>query len=252
MPNEPKNDGVRLLLADLTEKEFGGAQWYSLSIRQTLQSLYSDLLIFQISYGDMPKLRRLVLAFRGIIRGLDDEKIAKVSDLIEEKKVTKVILDGSGYGYACKKIRQAHQDMEIFVLSHNCESKFFYESFRHKKRVFSFLLFLFVHLAEKMTCKYADRVICLTKEDCQDFVAFHNCHNTSVLPIFPDETIDRDEQMPEVKSPYCLFVGSSKNFANIQGIRWFVEQVSPHIVLIYSMEPTISPSLIFRWIFQMW
>ncbi len=80
---------------------------------------------------------------------------------------------------------------------------------------------------EQKAVKYADHIICMTERDSQNLQRYYNRSADIIVPTtFQDKYTGKLQKVKQKN--YHLFIGSNF-FANVQGIRWYIENVLDHV-----------------------
>ena len=107
--------------------------------------------------------------------------------------------------------------------------KFFFDNFKIKKTIQSLGVLIANYIAEKKSCHYSDQSIALTINDKNLIYKLYGKKVNYVAPLFKEDTkrIKNTEKFKN-KKKFILFVGSTF-YANLKGIKWFVDNVLPNI-----------------------
>ena len=168
--------------------------------------------------------------FQGQIDGVSKSITKSIIELIKEKRVSIIFLDGSNLGYLAKQIRINIPNVKIICFFHNVESKFFLDSFLRVKSIKSLVVLWINFVAERKAIKNSDHLITLTKNDSEILGRIYGRSSDTVIPIALEDKYERSNHHEEINRPdrYVLFVGGVF-FANEFGIRWFIQNVAPYI-----------------------
>ncbi len=161
----------------------------------------------------------------GYIRGYSKKSENKILERVKQGDYEYIFCDFSCYGTTLKKIRKIKKDIKIITFFHDVESN--YEINRMKKENFLFVFSYFsARRQEKLTVKYSDRIIALNDRDAKIIKQKYKKTPDITLPII---VIDRfDESKKAATDGNLLFVGSLFS-PNLDGIRWYKENVAPKI-----------------------
>ncbi len=89
--------------------------------------------------------------------------------------------------------------------------------------------YILTRINEKRTAKYTDTLICLTQRDSEGFKNTFGRKADYIFPItFPLKQLSEILPTHESSIPHFLFVGSDF-FPNVEGIKWFITEVAPHV-----------------------
>lgn len=133
-------------------------------------------------------------------------------------------------GYLVKKIKVICPDISVICFFHNVESKFFLDAFLKLKSIRSLIVLWINYIAEREAVSKSDHIINLTKEDSIILERIYGKSASAIIPIaLMDQLKSVSQNQPLTSSSkYLLFVGGLF-YANLFGIKWFAENVSPYI-----------------------
>lgn len=145
---------------------------------------------------------------------------------INESKYDVIVLDGSWFGRILKKISDRKR---VILFLHNIEID--YSKQRFKKNFFTIFKLRSVLLNEKTAICYSNYIFTLNNRDQDLLKKYYNRKADLLLPIVIEDTysgINRNLNIKNEYGKFLLFVGSY--FApNIEGIKWFIENVMPNV-----------------------
>ena len=198
---------------------------------EVLSDLYkSRLILFELSPKPVSKVGQFIGAFYGHINGLNHQTITTALNIIKEKSITKVFIDGSNLGAMVRAIKQHYPCVEIITSFHNVETRFFWGALSSSKTLHAFAVLLVNYFAEKKSVRYSHKRICLSYRDGALLKKIFSRGATHIAPMcVSDKWPDGFEPSSESPSKgFALFVGGNF-YANRIGILWFVKHVVPHI-----------------------
>lgn len=167
-----------------------------------------------------------MFSFSGQSKKIDKQ----VLKIIEEKKIDKVIFDGSIFGNLVKKIKKKYSSKEIITFFHNIERNYFKERVRVEGITRYFLLPSIIY-NENLCVKYSDKLILLNNREVNELKKIYKNKlvNKSIyeIPLYLDDRYDSTRELKKCDYDY-LFIGSGF-YANIHGVSWFIENVLPNI-----------------------
>ncbi|WP_373213979.1 glycosyltransferase family 4 protein [Fusobacterium mortiferum] len=168
----------------------------------------------------------LTLSFNGQTKEIEQ----KIFKIIEDKKIDKIVFDGSTFGNLARKIKKQYSNKEIITFFHNIERNYFKERIKVEGITRSILLPSIIH-NENLCVKYSDKLILLNKRDINELEKIYNdkLENKKIyeIPIYLEDRYDPTIELKKCDYDY-LFIGSGF-YANIHGISWFIENVLPNI-----------------------
>jgi hypothetical protein len=152
--------------------------------------------------------------------GLDRENESIILDKILNKDF--VWIEYSLYGRIAKLIKKKYPNMKIISFWHNVE-----KDYAKQKQPYNFIYQKIIQKNEFLMCFYSDFLISLNSRDSLYIENFYG-KKSFIMPVsFPNRYIDFNRNIVSVQ-PTVLFLGSNF-YANIHGIKWFVNQVLPFV-----------------------
>ena len=223
----------KLLLATkkLDFSPAGGRELLCKLNHDALKDIVGDhLVVFELQGSQTLGLKSIVNAFRGHIDGLNEIVIAKALQTIKTKNVSKVFVDGSNLGSLVKAVKQEFPAVEVSTFFHNVEARFFLGSLRVNKTLRALAVMTVNYIAERMSVRYSDKLICLSERDSRLLKKTYGREATHVSPMALKDKLpaDLDLTVHAKREKFALFVGGVF-YANRAGITWFVKHVVPRI-----------------------
>ena len=205
---------------DINGKIFGGLQ----VLQRNYNALcYNNSLVY-FNLFDHYKIsvlsKRMNLLF-GRYYALSNENEQKILKLCENMDF--VWIDSAQYGKLAKVIKQKYPLKKIITFFHNCE----YEYIK-QEHPYNLIRQYIIKKNEEWACKYSDKVIVLNGNDKLTVQRLYGRVADAIIPVsFSNKSIDFSKE--EISSiPTALFLGSNF-YANIHGIKWFIEKVLPFV-----------------------
>jgi len=157
--------------------------------------------------------------------------LRKLEAIYLEGNYPVVFLDGSLLGKLAKKIKKLRKDVIIISFFHNVEKQFFLSKLA--TNFFWLPLFWSAIYNERLSTRYANYILCFNDRDSRGIKKNYGKHAFAVVPITVNDRLTPRLIKPDVaasctKQPKLLFVGSDF-YANVYGIRWFVNKVMPFV-----------------------
>lgn len=144
-----------------------------------------------------------------------------------------VFLDSTLLGIIAKKLRKENYRGKIISFFHNCEFDLFSQMIKDKSIISRLLTKRFAKMNEMYSLKYSDKCAALNNRDIKRIKELYGYEVACKIPVsIPDTVaarpglIDWDLELHDKLK--LIFVGSNF-FPNIQGIKWFVENVYPYV-----------------------
>lgn len=166
--------------------------------------------------------------FLGYSRGLSKKKVNEIIWLVTHMNIDIVWLDHSVYGIIAKNLRMHFKTINIITFFHNIEYAYSKRALFGAKQV-RYLLRYFVDYAnEFQAVKYSDKIVVLNERDNKKLDKVYGRKSDIILPIGLND--EYDSKLPQTKQEEVglLFVGSYFH-ENIIGLKWFVDNVMPHV-----------------------
>lgn len=199
------------LIAEIVDQDdlFSAIIWNS-------QKKYRQTRFFARCTGSRESLHASVRMCR--LYKVSEEK--KILDYIKQVDPDILFADTTVLGKILAKINKT---CKIVVFMHNVETE--YARHRVEKEGTRYLLpYLATAYNERLSVKYADKLICLNNRDSALTDKIYNRRPDHLLPISFKDIFDPKKVRREDCSNVLLFVGS--NFGpNYDGIKWFIEEV---------------------------
>jgi hypothetical protein len=200
--------------------EYGGIRNQTMLIR-----LYGENCIDFLYVKKIPNYRHLVnsLLFRSygetcILRKKVYQKIGNNYDFI--------FLDGAYYGVYAKLFSQ--KGYNVVTYCHNVEYDYYLGKYRVNKSIPNYIMVKYIKFNEQLSLKYSNHVIALNNRDSINLYLYYKRHADLILPICYDVIpIEKLKKTISTVPHYILFVGANQ-YANIEGISWFIKEVSPY------------------------
>ena len=220
-----------LVTNNLRNLPLGGRELLCKLNHDALREIYDDrLVVFELCRRRLRDLKSIVDAFRGNIDGLDDVVIGNVLQIIQEKNVEKIFVDGSNLGNFVKLAKLQFPQVQICTFFHNVEARFFLGSLKQTRSVHALAVLVVIYLAERKAVRYSDKLICLSERDSKLLEKVYGRASTHVSPMALEDKmpVDVGQNVKPMTEKFALFVGGTF-YANRAGIAWFVEHVVPRI-----------------------
>lgn len=191
---------------------------YILGVDNVSVCLLSRLSIFIASFS------LLTFGSYGLSRYMEKQIINRIA----EEKIDVVFVEGGMLGNFVKLLHE--KGIKTIVFAHNIDSLLYWQRYRNHHSLLNLFRYFSVAYNERRSLKYAYRVMALNNRDADEMKRKYNRYPEIILPItFSNLEIDYSKKGKlNICKPYCLFVGSDF-FPNIEGIKWFIENVAPHI-----------------------
>lgn len=195
----------------------------------SLKEIYDNVYEYRITNKKGPRfcISKIMQFYHGYMGGIDYQDIQCIKKIIQNHYCQTIFIDSSLLGKLVKILYNTFNGITIQVFFHNCEYEYI-KSIYHGLKKYLYAYWTFKN--EKDACKYADKIITLNERD-TSLIRIHYKRNADAcIPISLQDQFNNINLSPTTanKIPYILFIGSYFP-PNIQGIKWFMEEILPHI-----------------------
>ncbi|MBD3920693.1 glycosyltransferase [Paenibacillus sp. PR3] len=196
-----------------------------------------EIIKVPISYRNTPKLllKNIVSKMSyNMQKYINDDMKRAIEEILDAKQIDIVYMDHLHMAYYSENIR-LRKNTTIVLRQHNVESQIMERVYKKEKNIIKkiFLLYQFIKLRnyERNITGRFDRVYMITKED---QALMHKLNPEANLALLP-AGVDTEKYYPIPKSstgnePIITFLGSLSWYPNIDGLRWFVNNVFPRVI----------------------
>jgi len=204
----------------INDRSFGGLQLLQRNynaLRRENSVVYFNL----FDYYKISVLSKKINLLFGRYYALSDENEQKILKLCENMDF--IWMESSQYGKLAKVIKQKHPLKKIITSFQNCEYEYIKQEYPY-----NLIRQHVIRKNEEWACKYSDKIIVLNGSDKLAVQRLYGRVADAIIPIsFLDKSIDFSKE--KISSiPTALFLGSNF-YANIHGIKWFIEKVLPYV-----------------------
>lgn len=158
--------------------------------------------------------------------GLSQHDCKRVIELINENHFVAIYFDVSIHGRLVKELKRKFPNLKIIVNYHNCERKYFNDLYKHKGILY-YPVYKAASYNEKLSTKYSDFKVFITKED-REAIGRKNVQNSIIVPALLDDYFDEKYKSIKTEEPYILFLGNAAH-ANIEGAEFLITKILPAI-----------------------
>ena len=207
----------------ITGKPTTGGEYVQSRNRRMLKEVYDYVDIVEI-----PRISIWRHAFNVFIgRGYGcTNSFMKVLHSYPFNKYDVAFLDSSSYGYYVRYLKE--RGLKTIVFCHNVEYDYYKAKFESKRSLMNCVLVPYIKKQEKLSMENASFIITLNRRDSNGFMQIYGRKADAVIAISYDSIEPPVINYCDSNEKYLLFVGADF-FANTDGIRWFIENVSNHI-----------------------
>ena len=223
-----------LFVTYTSDQKFTGGLQCSKRNLESLQAILGkdNVIVYTISKYSMENpissiIKRIKDILGGYMGGLDYNQVKLIMQLIAENGITDIFIDSSLLGNLAKIVKRKYPEIVICTFFHNFEKKFIKDYLRVKKDYIRFYWYILAGNNEYNAVKYSDKIICLNPRDSDDIFHAYRRVADSIIPITLKDSVKVPEDFLESDNRNALFIGSYF-FGNVQGIKWFCENVLPN------------------------
>lgn len=169
-----------------------------------------------------------------MIKFYDENLYIKLNNKLENNKYSYIYYDHLQLAIFDRKIKG---NVPRILDQHNCESFIIKGYFKSEKNIIKKLFFLLEYIKvkkfEKDIISSVDKLILLSNEDKKSMEKFVNINNenTLILPIVvKDSNYIKEIKEIDYEEPIkILFLGTMSWFPNLEGVKWFINEVVPEL-----------------------
>ncbi|MBD5320657.1 MAG: glycosyltransferase family 4 protein [Bacteroides sp.] len=211
------------LAQPLSRFKTGASQVMSRNLR-ALKLIAGDENVYEY-YLPPISIKSVILSlFRLRSYGITKQTEDKFLETVEKIDPDVVFVESSCYGSIYERLREFK--CKTICFAHNLDTELCRQEITSRNPLIGIPKYISAKINEKKCCKCVDLLICLSVRDSDGFKKMFGRGANVILPItFPERELEYNKQNI---SPYFLFVGSNF-FPNIEGIKWFIQNVAPHI-----------------------
>lgn len=219
-----------LYIGDNPTKSTNGGEWINKRNILALENIFhNNLHIYPIACKK-PFITFINLLFNYML-GSSPFIAFKIIQYIKKNNIDSVFLASSKLGKLAKLIKHNFPEIKIYIFFHNIEKHYTEEEIRVNPTWKNHLIAKVTAYNEKLSCKHADKLILLNQRDNLLLKKIYNREANILLPTtFIDKynpNLKQDKKRID-KNFILLFVGYAF-FANIEGLKWFIENVLPEL-----------------------
>ena len=220
---------MNILYITIKSTNDNGGHYVSERNFMTLKQIYGErnIHLHQIKFSIF-SIALSLLSFSSY--GVSRKHENKIIKSIIKRKYDIVFFDTSILGNLVAKCNK--NNIKTIVFAHNVDTILYLQRVINHLNLINFIKYFFIRSNEKKTFINATSIIALTNRDAAAMVTCFFRSPDIILPItFPVKKLSELTAKININcKPYCLFVGSNF-FPNIAGIKWFILNVAPYIVL---------------------
>ena len=185
---------------------------------------FSNVRIFTLPPSNLKNVFLSLLQWSsyGVLRNIEIEAVKEAMSFNPDF----IFVDSTSFGSLVRRLTKAGP---VIAFAHNLDTKLCRDEIGTRPFWITIPKYLMTKYNEAITVKYARHIICLNSRDSEGFKNTFNREADIILPItLPLKDLSIYNKVKPSNRPYFLFVGSDF-FPNIEGIKWFIEKVSPNV-----------------------
>jgi glycosyltransferase involved in cell wall biosynthesis len=192
-----------------------------------LKYVYSEENIIFYSLGELNLRKELISNLKSIFFN-NQTKYKAIVDEINEGNIKEIFVSNSLYGDLIKYLKVSFPHIKIYVFYHNIEYSYYKQLFAKSYNFKNRLLCSYVKIIENKSTKYSHIRIALNDRDSKQMENLYGYKANFIFPTTLDPIINSNKEFNFNNTLKLLFVGSNF-FANINGIKWFLNNVFPYL-----------------------
>lgn len=145
----------------------------------------------------------------------------KLFSYIQQNHFDLIFFERSMFGPLVKKLKKYNIKTQVFC--ENIEKNYVWNKVKTQS-IFFLLPYISTKINEKMTFKYVDSVICLTKRDSILVEKSYNRKSDAIIPMTFQDIVPKRVKHEMDNKKVLLFIGSYFP-PNYDGIKWFISNV---------------------------
>jgi len=155
-------------------------------------------------------------------------KYKRLVDEIKAREVKEIFICNSLYGDLIRYLKLTFPYIKIYVFYHNVEYSYYKQLFAKSYNFKNRLLCNYVKIIENKSTKYSHIRIALNDRDSKLIENLYGFNANFIFPTTLNPIIIPNKEYNFKNTLKLLFVGSNF-FANISGIKWFLNNVFPYL-----------------------
>lgn len=200
-----------------------------------LSSTYVFRISNKVTKGLLKIPIKLIDVVSGYYYGLDHNKIQKIIEIIKEKQIDTIYIDGSFFGKLAKIIKSRFSTINVITFFHNCEFDYSKSSLIANNNYLSFYNPLLAYRNERNACKYSDEIIVLNNRDAKAIKKYYGISQCQIIPITFKPWYEPSNENQQINNPlHAVFVGSYF-YGNTVGLKWFCSKVLPFVNIQFTI-----------------
>lgn len=199
-----------------------------------IKYLYQEENIIFYNLGEL-NLRKDLITNLMVTYFVSFTKYKRLVDVIKSSNVNEIFVCNSLFGDLVRYLKVTFPHIKVYVFFHNVEYSYYKQLFAKSYNFKNRLLCNYVKIIENKSTKYSDIRIALNDRDSKQMENLYGYKANFIFPTTLDPIINSNKEYHINNKLKLLFVGSNF-FANINGIKWFLNNVFPYV---HGVELTI-------------
>ena len=170
---------------------------------------------------------KMRLSLQGFLQGMNPEKEKEIDGLISSCGIDTVVFNTSYYGQSLRKLKKKYPSVRFICFFHNVEVLFIRDFIKESKQLASLLTLAVAWHNERLAARFADAVVCLNRRDAGQITRIYHRKPDAIAPLSLEDHFD-ETRLHAAPDTVGAFIGSNF-YANYYGVKWFAENVAPHI-----------------------
>lgn len=199
---------------------------------ELLKSTGHKISVYQITLPEANKIKTCIRMVKGYCLGIRKSVIKDIISIISKEYINCVFLCTSKIGILSKIISRIYPGIKIIIFFHNIEKQYGEELLKSCSSIQNMFINKVIERNERYAILYGNAFITMNFRDNNLLYNYYGKKSDLLLPLgFTDsygkscKLLKFDGLEQKVK---LLFVGSAF-FANINGVKWFLENVYPQL-----------------------
>lgn len=207
-----------------------GSERVNLRNRELLELTCKDVTFYEIPQTTrFQTFLRLIAGFCG---GISHDIANEIFSILDNGDYDVIFLWSSKAGKLSKMISRRYPDIKIITFFHNVEIQYAEEELNLSPSLKNRFISRVVCRNERDAVNHSSSLIVMNDRDSRLLGKYYNTKANLILPLGMTDSyckpVDCTRFTTAVSKLKLLFVGSAF-FANIDGVRWFIEHVFPHL-----------------------
>ena len=179
---------------------------------------------------------KLLRGMQGHTSLMSNKIMRDICDIIRNKNINYVFIDDSLYGKLVKRIKKEFPQITVATFYHDVKRNLYLQWIKKDGVGAALKRYIPGLINEKSNAKYSDINITLNSRETKMLRRYYNVDSQLELPvgIAPPAPKNEFANVFPTDKINLLFLGA-KYYANIEGIRWFCENVMPFINASYHL-----------------